>query len=97
MVLYLPGEQLSQSTGGTVTGVRYYDLPGGGTAYRTGTGTAYGFEIDDQHGTNSLLLNYTASVPTWRQFTPFGATRGTAAAWVDNRTFLNAPPTPPTG
>ena len=38
-------------------------LPGGGTAYRTGTGNAYGFEIPDQQGTNLLTLDYTAQVP----------------------------------
>jgi RHS repeat-associated protein len=89
-ILYLPGEQLTVSAAGTVTGVRYYALPGGGTAYRTGTANAYGYKISDAHATSTLTLDYTGQTPTWRQFTPFGEARGTAAtSWVDNRTFLD--------
>lgn len=90
--LYLPEEQISvDSATGAVSGERYYSLPGGLMAVRTGSGTSdYDFELaSDQHGTNTLLLDATAQVPTWRQYDPFGNSRGTAAAWVDNRTFLN--------
>jgi RHS repeat-associated protein len=94
--LYLPGEQITLS-GGSTTGVRYYTLPGGGLAYRTGTGTAYGFEITDLHGTPFLTLDNTAQVPAWRQFTPFGAPRGTSVTWPDNRGFLDKPADANTG
>ncbi|WP_323179020.1 RHS repeat-associated core domain-containing protein [Streptomyces sp. NBC_00103] len=94
--LYLPGEQLTL-TGTTTTGVRYLPLPGGGTAVRTGTGTNYKFEISDPHGTSSLYLDNTAQTPTWRQFTPYGSTRGTTVNWLDNRGFLNAPDNTNTG
>ena len=89
--LYLGGEQITLNTSaGTATGVRYYPLPGGATAIRTGTGTNYGFELAaDQHGTNSLYLDYTAQTPTWRQFDPYGNSRGTTTTWADSRTFLN--------
>jgi len=87
--LYLPDEQLTDANG-TITGIRYYDLPGGVTAVRTGSGDDYYFEIaSDQHGTNTLYLDYTAQNPTWRQFDPYGNPRGTSVAWVDNRAFLN--------
>jgi RHS repeat-associated protein len=87
--LYLPGEQITDANG-TITGIRYYALPGGAIAVRTGSGDDYYFEIpSDQHGTNTLYLNYTAQTPTWRQFDPFGNARGTAVTWIDNRTFLN--------
>ena len=86
--LYLPGEQLTSSAGGTTSGVRYYPLPGGATAVRTGTGSSYYFEIGDQHGTSTSYLDYTAQVPAWRQFDPFGNPRGATAAWIDNRGFL---------
>ena len=88
--LYLPGEQITDSNAaGTTSGVRYYPLPGGATAVRTGTGDSYYFEIAaDQHGTNTLYLDYSAQVPTWRQFDPFGNPRGATVAWVDNRGFL---------
>jgi RHS repeat-associated protein len=96
-VLYLPGEQLTLTTSsGNVSGVRYYALPGGGQAYRTGT-TTYGFEIGDRHGTGLLTLDATAQQPTWRQLTPFGAPRGTPPAWFDNRTFLDKPTDATTG
>lgn len=86
--LYLPGEQLTDN-GGTVTGIRYYTLPGGATAVRTGSGNDYYFEVpSDEHGTNTLYLDYTAQIPTWRQFDPFGNLRGTSVSWIDNRTFL---------
>ncbi|MCI3275925.1 hypothetical protein MQP27_33070 [Streptomyces sp. 7R015] len=91
--LYLGSEQITLNTSaGTATGVRYYSLPGGATVVRTGTGTNYGFELaSDQHGTNSLYLDSTAQTPTWRQFDPYGNSRGTTATWVDNRTFLDKP------
>ncbi|GAA3907225.1 RHS repeat-associated core domain-containing protein [Streptomyces lannensis] len=94
--LYLPGEQLTL-TGSTTTGVRYLPLPGGGTVVRTGTTTNYKFEITDPHGTSSLYLDNTAQTPTWRQFTPYGGTRGATVSWIDNRGFLNAPNNTNTG
>jgi RHS repeat-associated protein len=88
--LYLPYEEVSyNSSTGAVSGTRYYSLPGGATAVRTGTGSNYGFEItSDEHGTNTLYLNDDAADPVWRQFDPFGNARGTTSAWVDNRGFL---------
>jgi RHS repeat-associated protein len=93
--MYLPDEQLTDADG-TITGVRYYSLPGGVTAVRTGSGDDYGFEMaSDQHGTNTLYLDSTAQDPTWRQYDPFGNTRGTAPATGtfpdDDRGFLNDP------
>ncbi|MEV6738702.1 RHS repeat-associated core domain-containing protein [Streptomyces sp. NPDC051104] len=101
-ILYLPGEQLALNTAtGDVKGTRYYTLPGGGTAVRTGdaaTNTStYTFQVPDQHGTNGLQLDSTAQTPTWRQFTPYGAPRGQATTWADNRGFINAPTDTNTG
>jgi RHS repeat-associated protein len=95
--VYLPGEQLSIDTStspATLSGVRFYSLPGGITAVRTGSGTAYGFELaSDQHGTNTLYLDSTAQNATWRQFDPYGNPRGTAPAsgFPGSRGFLNDP------
>jgi RHS repeat-associated protein len=94
--LYLPGEQLTVNTSGnTLSGVRYYSLPGGITAVRTGSGNSYGFELSsDQHGTNTLWLDYTAQDPAWRQFDPYGNPRGAAPAsgtFPGGRAFLNDP------
>jgi YD repeat-containing protein len=63
------------TTTGAVTGTRFLALPGGGQVVRTGAGTAYSFEIGDQHGTSLLSLDHTAANPTWRQYTPYGAPR----------------------
>jgi len=68
--LYLAGEQITLNTATQATaGVRYYSLPGGSVAYRTGAGTAYRFEITDQHGTAGLTLDSAAQIPTWRRTT----------------------------
>jgi RHS repeat-associated protein len=96
--LYLPGQQIAlNTTTGTATSTRYLPLPGGGTVVRTGSATNYRFEIADPHGTSGLVLDNTCQTPTWRQFTPYGAPRGTTVTWPDNRGFLNAPTSGATG
>ncbi|WP_269749299.1 RHS repeat-associated core domain-containing protein, partial [Micromonospora rifamycinica] len=89
--LYLPGQQITLNTTQTLSGVRYHPLPNGATAIRTGTGTSYGYTIPDHQGTPGLYLNNTAQVPTWRQYTPYGAPRGATVTTPDNRGFLNQP------
>lgn len=97
--LYLPGQQLALNTSTqALTATRFYALPGGGQAVRTGTGSAYNFEITDQHNTSTLTLSNTLTNPTWRQQTPYGAPRGTApTSWPDNHGFLNKPQDASTG
>ena len=101
--VYLPGEQLTIDTSASpaaVSGVRFYTLPGGITAVRTGAGASYGFELaSDQHGTDTLYLDSTAQVPTWRQFDPYGNPRGTipASGFPGRRGFLNDPVDASTG
>ena len=97
--LFGGAQQLTLNTGtGAVTGTRFLTLPGGGVAVRTGAGTAYSFEITDQHGTSLLTLDHTAANPAWRQYTPYGAPRGTApSSWPDTHAFLGKPADPSTG
>jgi RHS repeat-associated protein len=97
--LYLGGQQHTLTTAtGVITGTRYYKLPGGGTAIRTGTAdTAITFAIGDQHGTPTLYLDYTGQTPAWRQYTPYGAPRGTVITTVDNHGFLDKPLNATTG
>ncbi|GAA4457858.1 polymorphic toxin-type HINT domain-containing protein [Phytohabitans houttuyneae] len=96
--LYLPGQQLTLNTSTqAITGARYYPLPGGGQVVRTGSGTNFSFVISDRQGTPTLYLNSTAQTPTWRQYTPYGESRGVISAWPDNRGFLNKPINPTTG
>ena len=96
--LYLGSQQhvLNTSTS-TVTGTRYYSLPGAGTAIRTGTGSNFTFAIADQQGTPNLYLNSTAQTPSWRMFTPYGGPRGATIQIPDNRGFLNKPQNAVTG
>ncbi|WP_082159671.1 polymorphic toxin-type HINT domain-containing protein [Micromonospora sp. HK10] len=90
--LYLPTQQLTLNTStNTVSGVRYYPLPNGATAIRTGSGTNYSYLIPDHQGNPTLYLNNTAQIPTWRQFTPYGGPRGATVTAPDNRGFLNQP------
>jgi RHS repeat-associated protein len=93
LFLFGGAEQLFlNTTSGAITGTRFIPLPGGGQAVRTGTGTAYSFEIGDQHGTSLLTLDSTAANPVWRQFGPYGNPRGTApASWPDTNAFLGKP------
>jgi RHS repeat-associated protein len=95
--LYLPGEELTLTPAGAESGIRYIPLPSGGQVVRTGGTTSYDFEIPDLHGTSTLYLDNTAQTPTWRQFTPFGAPRGTPVTWIDPHGFLNKPADPATG
>jgi RHS repeat-associated protein len=91
--LYLGDQQFSLNTSnGTVSGARYYNLPGGGQVVRTAsTSTAFTYAISDAHGTPSLYLDSTTVTPTWRQYTPYGDSRGGAVVAPDNHGFLNKP------
>ncbi|WP_254548966.1 RHS repeat-associated core domain-containing protein [Catellatospora tritici] len=92
------GEQIDLNTStGVATGTRYYSLPGGPTVVRTGSASAFSYAIADQHGTPVLYLDNTAQVPSWRQYTPFGAERGAAMTAPDNHGFLNKPVNSNTG
>jgi RHS repeat-associated protein len=55
--------------------------------------------VADQHDTATLAIgpDLTVGSATWRQFTPYGASRGPAVTWIDNRGFLNKPGDPSTG
>jgi RHS repeat-associated protein len=71
---------------------------GPGAEHETGAGTAYSFELGDQHGTSLLTLDNTAANPVWRQYTPYGAARGTApSSWPDINAFLGKPADTATG
>jgi RHS repeat-associated protein len=95
--LYLFGgtEQIT-ATGTTITGTRFIPLPGGGQAVRTSTGFTY--EFTNQQNTGTLTLDSGTHNPQWRQFTPYGAPRGTPpASWPDTNGFLGKPTDQTTG
>jgi RHS repeat-associated protein len=106
-ILYLPGEQVTLNTStGAITGTRFYHLPGGGQVVRTGADPAtagsppgYVFQLGDLHGTANLTIgpDLIAASATWREFTPYGGSRGQAVTWADNLGFLNKPTDAATG
>ena len=97
-VLYLGAQQHTlNTTTQAVTGTRYFPLPGGGTAIRTGSGANYTFAFSDSHATPSFYLDSTTQNPTWRQYAPFGEDRGAAVAAPDNHGFLDKPVNKATG
>jgi RHS repeat-associated protein len=75
---------------GTITGTRFIAIPGGGEVVRTSS--SYTFELANQQHTGVLTLDSTLRNPVWRQFTPYGAPRGTPPpAWPDANGFLGKP------
>jgi RHS repeat-associated protein len=93
--LYVFGEQIvltptSASPGYTVTGIRVLALPGGGgEVVRTGAGSDYSFELNNQQNTGLVTLNSDTQDPQWQQYTPYGAPRGSApSSWPDTNGFL---------
>jgi RHS repeat-associated protein len=88
--LFLPDQQITYSTTSkSLNAVRSYPLPGGGEAVLTNSG--YSFVLADQHGTATLSLDATAANPTWQQYTPYGAPRGTTPGsnWLDPNGYLD--------
>ncbi|UUN28853.1 polymorphic toxin-type HINT domain-containing protein [Streptomyces sp. FIT100] len=103
-VLYLGGTEVRLTTKGTaktLSGTRYYTAAGQTIAVRTATvgvtGTKLNFLAGDHHGTSSLAIDATTLAPTKRYTAPFGAPRGTAAAWPDDKAFLGKPADTTTG
>ncbi|MFD4135631.1 RHS repeat-associated core domain-containing protein [Streptomyces goshikiensis] len=88
--LYLPGGQelLLNKTTGTVSGTRYYSVPGG-TAMRTSTDGRVRFLIADHHGTNTLSIAASTLSFNRRKQLPYGAERGTPpASWPSQKGFV---------
>jgi RHS repeat-associated protein len=85
-------------TGTTLTGTRILPLGTGGEIVRTGAGSNYSYELTNQQGTGVLTLNSSCQNPQWRQYTPYGAPRGTPPpSWPDTNGFLGKPADPDTG
>jgi RHS repeat-associated protein len=97
--IYLPGGQeltLTKATG-TVTGTRYYTVPGG-SAVRTSTDGKVRLLVADPHGTNTLSISATNLAVNRRKTLPYGAPRGTAPAfWPGQKGFVNGDTDPTTG
>lgn len=88
--LYLPGGQeliLTKATN-TVTGNRYYSLPGG-SAIRTSSDNRLRFLIADHHNTNTLSITSTTLSFNRRKTLPYGTQRGAPPAfWPGQKGFV---------
>jgi RHS repeat-associated protein len=97
--LFLPGQQLQLNTSNNaITATRFIPLPGGGQAVESGTTNNYQFELADPHGTATISLDATVENPSWQQYTPYGAPRGSVpGTWNDPNGYLDQPQDTGTG
>lgn len=88
--LFLPGEGITRTAGGTVTGTRYYTHGGLLVGLRLG-GANPTWVAGDQHGTTQLAVNSTTDAAVRRSFDPYGNPIGatTGGTWPDTHGFLN--------
>lgn len=96
--LFLPGEELTRTSDGTVTGIRYYSHGGVTVGLRVGGGNPT-WVLGDQHGTTQLAVNVLTDAVTRRSFDPYGNPLGatTGGTWPDSHGFLNKPTNAATG
>ena len=95
--LYLDGgaEQLVLS-GGEVTGLRFYTVPGGTTIVRSSTG-AMDYEVANLQGTSLETIDASTLAVTRRYYDPYGNPRGTTpTSWPDDLGFVGKPTDPNT-
>ncbi|MFD9487015.1 RHS repeat-associated core domain-containing protein [Streptomyces sp. NPDC059991] len=88
--LYLPGGQelVLNKTAGSLTGTRYYTVPGG-SAVRTSSDNRVRLLVADHHGTNQLSISATTLAVNRRKTTPYGGPRGTAPTfWPGQKGFV---------
>ncbi|MEU3496757.1 polymorphic toxin-type HINT domain-containing protein [Kitasatospora cineracea] len=92
ITVFLPDQQITLNTTTSAKGnTRTYSLPGGGQAVLTNT--AVSFLFGDQHSTGAVSLDANGKNPAWKQYTPYGAPRGSApgSSWLDKNGFLGDP------
>ncbi|NUS00004.1 MAG: hypothetical protein HOV67_32685 [Kribbellaceae bacterium] len=92
--LYLGSTELHLS-GGTVTGQRYFAIPGAPTIVENGGGVPkMTYEVGDNQGTSNTTIDagtaYSLTGISGRRYTtPFNTPRGTSPTnWIDDHTFL---------
>ena len=110
-VLYLDGgaEQLTESTGGTVTGYRFYSSPDGSTVVRTTSATAAGtgsgggtvsYDLANLQGTATQEITVASGgglAESRRYDDPYGNQVSAAVAWGDDKGFVGDPQDADTG
>ncbi|MEV4562074.1 polymorphic toxin-type HINT domain-containing protein, partial [Kitasatospora sp. NPDC049285] len=72
-----------------LSGTRYYPMPNGITAVRTGA-TILNYQISDHHGTGTIAIDSATLQVTRRPADPFGNPRGTQpTTWAGDHGFVN--------
>ncbi|WP_213457195.1 polymorphic toxin-type HINT domain-containing protein [Rhizomonospora bruguierae] len=85
--LYLPNEELRYNSSTVTTScTRYYTYAGGTVAQRTAKGLTW--LAADHQGTQNISLDEKTQAQTIRRQTPFGASRGAAATWSNDKGFV---------
>ncbi|MEZ0115333.1 RHS repeat-associated protein [Catenulispora sp. EB89] len=99
MTLYLPGQEITRTSNGTISAIRYYSLAGTVVGEFTGQAATTEYLIGDQHSTSQIAINTGTLAVTRRAYDPFGNARGgvTGGTWPDNRGFIDAPSSAATG
>ncbi len=92
--------EIHQATGASsASASRTYLFTGQPVAVRTAaagsTTSTVSWLISDTHSTTLTSINSATGAVTRRYLDPFGNTRGTPAAWPDDKSFLDDPTTPP--
>ncbi len=93
VTLYLGSQEirLNKSTK-ALTATRYYSHGGRVVAQRTRTGVdGLTWLASDHHGTAQIAIQPGTMKVTKRRFLPFGAPRGAAVAWANDRGFVGGP------
>ncbi|HZN71972.1 MAG TPA: RHS repeat-associated core domain-containing protein [Micromonosporaceae bacterium] len=85
--LYLPGEEIRRSSGGTVTTTRYYAWADGVCAMRQ-NGTIVSWLVGDHQGTQQISIHSGTQAVTQRRQTPYGTIRGTNPTWPNKKGFV---------
>jgi len=98
VTLYLPDEQLVESTAtGGVTGTRYYSV-GGVTVAARNTGGDVQYLTGDQQGTDTLAIDSSTLAVTRRYYDPYGNLIGTPpTTWPGTEGFVGGTTDPGTG
>ncbi|GAA1999456.1 polymorphic toxin-type HINT domain-containing protein [Catenulispora subtropica] len=91
--VYLPGQEITRTSAGTITATRYYSLGGLTVGMISSAGNQARYLIGDQNGSQTMAVDVTTLALTRRSFDPFGNQRGAVqgGAWVDNHGFLDKP------
>ncbi|KQV15524.1 MULTISPECIES: RHS repeat-associated core domain-containing protein [unclassified Kitasatospora] len=97
--LYLPGQEITRTSGGVVTTKRYYSLGALTVGVSDGTTAGTCYLVGDLHNSQQLSVNTTTLALARRSMDPYGNLRGTTTGgtWPDNHGFLDMPLSPASG